>query len=100
MRYLNIALPGIFSTLFNLFFEEVFGSNIFNTLLVVGTAGATRPFEIAARLAGVDYWIMIVVSIAFATAALLSKRVITRTAGALLLCAYAAFLFYVLTFTG
>ncbi len=74
------------------------GSNVFNTLLVVGTAGVIRPFEeIAPRLAaGIDYWIMIVVSVVFAFVAIIGRHIIGRVAGALLLCGYAGYMVYVL----
>ncbi len=74
------------------------GSNVFNTLLVVGTAGVIRPFEeIAPRLAaGIDYWIMIVVSVVFAFVAIIGRRIIGRVAGALLLCGYVGYMVYVL----
>ncbi|GAF76979.1 unnamed protein product [marine sediment metagenome] len=74
------------------------GSNVFNALLVVGTAGVIRPFEeIAPRLAaGIDYWIMIVVSVVFAFVAIIGRRIIGRVAGALLLCGYAGYMVYVL----
>jgi len=75
------------------------GSNVFNTLLVVGTAGVVRPFQIVQRLAGVDYWIMIIVSAAFASLALIGRRVIGRAAGILLLSGYAGFIVYLLVFT-
>jgi cation:H+ antiporter len=76
------------------------GSNIFNTLLVTGTAGAVRPFEIAKRLAaGSDYWIMIAVSAAFAALAVLGRRIIGRIAGALLLCTYIAYMIYLFFFS-
>jgi len=71
------------------------GSNIFNTLLVVGTAGTIRPFSIVQRLAGIDYWIMIIVSFWFAGAALIGKR-IGRADGAFLLCGYLAYMVYLL----
>ena len=71
------------------------GSNIFNTLLVVGIAGTIRPFSIVQRLAGIDYWIMIIVSFWFAGAALIGKR-ISRTNGAFLLCGYVAYMVYLL----
>jgi cation:H+ antiporter len=71
------------------------GSNIFNTLLVIGAAGAVRPFKIEHRLAGgTDYWIMIAVSVAFALAIIIGRRVISRLAGILLLCAYAGYMVY------
>jgi cation:H+ antiporter len=71
------------------------GSNIFNTLLVTGVAGVVRPFEVGPRLAGgVDFWIMIAVSAAFAFAILIGRRVIGRIAGTLLLCTYIAYVIY------
>jgi len=71
------------------------GSNIFNTLLVTGTAGVVRPFDIGPRLAGgLDYWIMVVVSAAFAAAIIISKRVIGRVCGSLMVCAYVGYIIY------
>ena len=77
------------------------GSNIFNTLLVVGTAGVIRPFEeIAPRLAaGIDYWIMFVVSVVFAFVAIIGRRIIGRAGGMLLLCGYVGYMVYVLGYT-
>jgi len=75
------------------------GSNIFNTLLVVGTAGVVRPFTIAPRLIAADYWIMIAVSAAFASLAIVGRRVIGRLGGTLLLCGYVGYMLYVLVFT-
>lgn len=73
------------------------GSNIFNTLLVTGTAGVIRPFAIAPRLIGSDYWIMVGVSFAFVLLAILGRRVIRRTSGVILFCGYLAFLLYLFT---
>jgi len=75
------------------------GSNVFNTLLVVGTAGVVRPFTIAPRLIAADYWIMIIVSAGFASLALIGRRVIGRLGGTLLLCGYVGYMLYVLVFT-
>lgn len=75
------------------------GSNVFNTLLVVGTAGAISPFKIVQRLAGVDYWIMIAVSAAFASLAIVGRRVIGRLGGTLLLCGYIAYMLYLFVYT-
>jgi cation:H+ antiporter len=75
------------------------GSNVFNTLLVVGTAGTIRPFTIAPRLAAADYWIMIAVSAGFAALAIVGRRVIGRLAGTVLLFGYAAFIVYLLAFS-
>jgi len=73
------------------------GSNIFNTLLVTGTAGTVRPFDIESRLAGgTDYWIMVVVSAAFAGTAIAGRRTIGRIGGTLLMCTYVAYVIYLL----
>ena len=76
------------------------GSNIFNTLLVTGTAGTIRPFEIGSRLAGgSDYLIMVGVSATFAALAVLGRRVIGRIAGSILLCTYIAYMIYLFAFS-
>jgi cation:H+ antiporter len=76
------------------------GSNIFNTLLVTGGAGTVRAFEVGQRFAGgVDYWIMIVVTAAFAVAAIAGKRVIGRVGGTLLLCGYVGYMVYLLAYS-
>jgi len=75
------------------------GSNIFNTLLVTGTAGVVRPFAIAQRLAGSDFWIMISVSGLFAFLAMAGKRTISRTSGGLLLFGYVTYIIYLLTYS-
>jgi len=72
------------------------GSNIFNTLLVVGAAGTIRPFEIVERLARVDYWIMISVSGVFIAIALIGKQ-IGRIGGVILFAGYAAYIVYLLS---
>ncbi|GAH16375.1 unnamed protein product, partial [marine sediment metagenome] len=76
------------------------GSNIFNTLLVTGTVGMICPFtmEEPSLAGGAYYWIMIAVSAAFAVLAVLGRRVITRFAGTLLLCAYVGFIVYLLVY--
>ena len=74
------------------------GSNIFNTLLVTGAAGVVRPFDIGPRLAGgVDYWIMIAVSAAFAILIIIGKRVLGRRSGLLLVCSYIGYIIYLLS---
>jgi len=74
------------------------GSNIFNALLAVGCAGLIRPFDVAGRLIGVDYWVMVAISAAFILMAITGK-LINRLEGLLLTCAYAAYLVYLLIFT-
>jgi cation:H+ antiporter len=71
------------------------GSNIFNTLLVVGTAGMVRPFDVTARFAGgLDYWIMIIVSSGFAALIIIGRRVVGRISGIILLCGYFTYIIY------
>jgi len=74
------------------------GSNVFNTLLVVGAAGAIRPFGLSQRLVGLDYWIMIMVSAGFVLMAIGGRR-ISRVDGALLLCGYLGYMVYLLAYT-
>ncbi len=74
------------------------GSNIFNTLLVIGTAGIIKPFGITHRLAGgIDYWIMILVSVFFTATIIIGRRIIGRLAGSLLLCTYLGYIVYLYT---
>lgn len=76
------------------------GSNIFNTLLVIGGAGAVLPFSMAGRFAGgIDYWIMIAVSLGFTLAIIQGKRVMGRLSGALFLAIYGGYVAYLLIFT-
>jgi len=81
---------------------NLIGSNIFNTLLVTGAAGTVRPFRIVrpGLAAGPDYWIMIAVAVAFASLAIVGRRIIGRIAGAILLCTYAAYLVYLFAYSG
>jgi len=77
------------------------GSNIFNTLLVVGGAGIVLPFDIEQRFAGgTDYWIMISVSAAFALAVFLGRHIIGRISGTLLLCGYFGYMVYLFGYSG
>jgi len=76
------------------------GSNIFNTLLVVGTAGTVRPFGIVGRLAGADYWIMMGISAGFVVLILAGRRRLTRISGGVLLLTYIAYIGYLLGVSG
>lgn len=69
------------------------GSNIFNALLALGCAGLIRPFDVEARLIGVDYWVMIVISAAFMLTAMIYNR-IDRKFGLVLVVSYAAYIVY------
>ena len=71
------------------------GSNIFNTLLVTGTAGLVKPFNVSSQFAdGTDYWIMIIVGITFMAAVIIGRRTIGRIAGIIFLGGYAAYIVY------
>ncbi len=72
---------------------NIVGSNIFNTLLVIGAAGTVKPFAVSARFSGTDYWIMIAVTVTFLAMAVIYKK-IGRKSGVLLLCMYAAYMIY------
>ena len=74
------------------------GSNIFNTLLVVGAAGSIKPFPVNSRLIGIDYWIMITVIAAFMLIAMIFKK-ISRKSGAVLFASYIAYMLYLLIYT-
>jgi len=77
----------------------ILGSNVFNALLALGVAGVIRPFDVVRRLAGVDYLVMVIISFAFAGAAVIGRRIIGRAAGALLLCGYVAYIVYLLAYS-
>jgi len=69
------------------------GSNIFNTLLVTGTAGVIRPFEVVGRLKGFDYWVMISVCAGFILLGIIQKK-ISRAGGVILLACYVIYIGY------
>jgi len=74
------------------------GSNIFNTLLVVGTAGLVRPFSIGDRLIGLDYCIMLIVSVAFLAMAAIGRR-ISRANGIILFLGYFVYITFLLSYS-
>lgn len=71
------------------------GSNIFNTLLVIGASGLARPYTIAAtpELAGSYYWLMIGVLVLFSAIAFL-RRKISRISGIVLFAVYLGYILY------
>ena len=75
---------------------NIVGSNIFNTLLVTGTAGVVRPFALAGRLGGLDWGIMIAVSVGFGFVALVARR-ISRLSGIVLFSVYIVYIVYLFT---
>ncbi|MHC4555526.1 MAG: calcium/sodium antiporter [Planctomycetota bacterium] len=71
------------------------GSNIFNTLLVIGASGLVKPYSIesAPQLIGSCYWLMILVLILFSVIAFVFRK-ISKPAGILLFMCYAAYIAY------
>ena len=69
------------------------GSNVFNTLLVCGTAGIVRPIILEDKMVGSYYWLMVAISIVFA--ALISPRLsLGRAKGSFLLICYLLYMAY------
>lgn len=73
---------------------NIIGSNIFNTLLVVGTAALVRPLEIRESF-GIDYIIMVALGL-FLFVMLLAKKKVTRAGGIVFLVSYAAYLTFLI----
>lgn len=71
------------------------GSNIFNTLLVIGVASLTRPLNVEKILLIRDYPVMAGVSIVFIALAIWN-RAITRGSGVILLVGYVVYMSYLL----
>jgi cation:H+ antiporter len=71
------------------------GSNIFNTLLVTGVAGISRPFEFEEKLAGSYFWIMIGATLLFFVL-VLHKKTLSKPKGLLLLAYYALYISFII----
>jgi len=78
---------------------NIVGSNIFNTLLVTGTAGTIRPFSIGVRLTGTDYLVMVGASVVFGVLAIFSRQRVGRKSGVILFAGYVLYMIYVFGFT-
>jgi cation:H+ antiporter len=72
-------------------FGNVVGSNIFNILGIAGTTALVSPIPIPAQILAFDIWAMLAATAALIAFAVTGWRV-TRTEGAVLLAAYAAYL--------
>ncbi len=72
---------------------NVVGSNIFNSLLIIGAAGLVTPLSVPAQIATFDVWIMFAVSIA--TALVLWRGRIGRLVGATGMALYVGYLVWV-----
>lgn len=69
------------------------GSNIFNTLLVIGASGLVKPYSIEPELIGWDYGLMMIVFIIFSIIAFTAKK-ISKTAGLFLFVCYVGYIAY------
>lgn len=69
------------------------GSNIFNTLLVVGAAGLANPFTVETNLVNFDFPVMMAVSIGFLVVGYAGRK-ISRSDGVLMLVLYVMYIMY------
>ncbi|WP_304639145.1 calcium/sodium antiporter [Pseudomonas sp.] len=70
---------------------NILGSNIFNLLGILGVAGLMAPLPLDERILGFDQWVMLATAVLL-LAFLYTGRRLSRTEGAVLLGAYAAYL--------
>jgi cation:H+ antiporter len=71
------------------------GSNIFNTLLVIGAAGLARPFSVLDNpdMIGLSYWLMLGVLVLFSLIAFINRK-ISRVSGFILFAVYVGYILY------
>lgn len=70
---------------------NVLGSNLFNTLAVVGLAGVINPIVVPAEVLSRDWAIMLAVTVLLIVLGLLPRRKLGRTAGAVMLLSFVAY---------
>lgn len=71
---------------------NIIGSNIFNTVIVLGVPALLSPGSVDPAAFHRDYWIMLAVSIIFSALCIGRKHRIGHLAGALLLCGFITYL--------
>ncbi|MBP1131870.1 cation:H+ antiporter [Serratia sp. PL17] len=71
---------------------NIIGSNIFNTVIVLGVPALLSPGNVDAAAFHRDYWVMLAVSIVLSALCIGRKHRIGHLAGALLLCGFIAYL--------
>lgn len=71
---------------------NIIGSNIFNTVIVLGVPALLSPGSFDAAAFHRDYWVMLAVSIVLSALCIGRKHRIGHLAGALLLCGFIAYL--------
>lgn len=77
---------------------NIIGSNLFNTLAVVGIAGAIKPFSVESDIFTRDWPVMIGLTLMLFVMAfgIRQRAKILRIEGFLLLCSYLAYVFYLI----
>ncbi|GAA4503025.1 calcium/sodium antiporter [Pseudaeromonas paramecii] len=70
---------------------NVLGSNLFNTLAVVGIAGVINPIAVPAEVLSRDWAIMLAVTVLLIVLGLLPRRKLGRMAGGLLMLSFIAY---------
>lgn len=70
---------------------NVLGSNLFNTLAVVGIAGVIKPISVPGEVLSRDWTIMLAVTLLLIGLGLLPRRKLGRAAGGLLLLSFVAY---------
>ncbi|CAI1793052.1 calcium/sodium antiporter [Serratia proteamaculans] len=71
---------------------NIIGSNIFNTVIVLGVPALLSPGSVDSAAFHRDYWVMLAVSIVLSALCIGRKHRIGHLAGALLLCGFIAYL--------
>jgi cation:H+ antiporter len=72
-------------------FGNILGSNIYNTLGILGVTGIVRPLEIPAQIASFDIWAMVAASVALVWFAMTGAR-LSRFEGFLLILGYGLYI--------
>lgn len=72
---------------------NVIGSNIFNLLCILGITSMVHPIRVAPKALGLDYWVVLVISL-LVMAALATQRRLVRLEGAVLLSFYLGYMVY------
>lgn len=71
---------------------NIIGSNIFNTVIVLGVPALLSPGSVDAAAFQRDYWVMLAASVLLSVLCIGRKHRIGHLAGALLLCGFIAYL--------
>ncbi len=72
---------------------NVIGSNIFNLLCILGFTSMVRPIQVAAQAIGLDYWVVLAISV-LVMVGLATQRRLVRFEGAILLAFYLGYMVY------